>query len=167
MPLLPFSISMLKNKSVANANSRPSVAFNTLHCAAMLTHTQLFGLKCCCPCCLTQTGEFFSLHMPLLPSTKNLFNEAAFNKIKVIKNMDLGKVHEGVNEKGVVGCLPATHPLQPLQPGCLARAGTLSCICCLPRSAARPKSRTSPAVSQTLFALPFCFAAREQHVGGK
>eukprot|EP00199_Chlamydomonas_sp_CCMP681_P000211 CAMPEP_0119102720 /NCGR_PEP_ID=MMETSP1180-20130426/1359_1 /TAXON_ID=3052 ORGANISM="Chlamydomonas cf sp, Strain CCMP681" /NCGR_SAMPLE_ID=MMETSP1180 /ASSEMBLY_ACC=CAM_ASM_000741 /LENGTH=582 /DNA_ID=CAMNT_0007087047 /DNA_START=100 /DNA_END=1848 /DNA_ORIENTATION=+ len=28
------------------------------------------------------TGDFFSLHMPLLASTKNLFNEAAFNKIK-------------------------------------------------------------------------------------
>lgn len=28
------------------------------------------------------TGDFFSLHMPLTPGTKNMFNDAAFAKMK-------------------------------------------------------------------------------------
>ncbi len=33
-------------------------------------------------CLLPQVADFFSLHMPLLPSTKHLFNEASFAKMK-------------------------------------------------------------------------------------
>jgi D-3-phosphoglycerate dehydrogenase len=33
-------------------------------------------------CRVLQQGDFFSLQMPLLPSTKNMFNDEVFAKIK-------------------------------------------------------------------------------------
>ncbi len=57
--------------------------------------------------CPLQTADFFSLHMPLLPSTKNLFNDAVFAKIKKgarIINVARGGV---IDEEALVRALDA------------------------------------------------------------
>ena len=35
-----------------------------------------------CPLYQTVQGDFFSLHMPLTPNTKGMFNDEAFGKVR-------------------------------------------------------------------------------------